>query len=196
MMTRVSLRIQTFVLLAAGFLAVPVTLRAAESAKATAAFDVTQKLHGIAFHVTSPNSAEKNTVTLTPSGLSAVNRAETVEAKGIVTGADIGDADADGSPEIYVYLRGTGPGAPGALVAFSANNKKSMSQITVPELSATEAKGYRGGDQFMLVENTIARRFALHGADGKPTGKMRQIQYKLKKGEASWVLKADRVVEF
>lgn len=172
-------------------------MKAAEQAAAPpAAFEQKQDLAGIAFHIRSPNTLEGNSVTITPSGLSAVNRAETVEAKGMVTGADIGDADADGSPEVYVYVRGTGQDAPGALVAFSANNKKSMSQITVPELSANEAKGYRGGDQFMLVENTIARRFPLYAADGKPTGKMRQIQYKLKKGEASWVLKADRAVEF
>lgn len=185
---------------ALALLAIPLPLApagAAEQAAAPpAAFEQKQDLAGIAFHIRSPNTLEGNSVTITPSGLSAVNRAETVEAKGMVTGADIGDADADGSPEVYVYVRGTGQDAPGALVAFSANNKKSMSQITVPELSANEAKGYRGGDQFMLVENTIARRFPLYAADGKPTGKMRQIQYKLKKGEASWVLKADRAVEF
>jgi hypothetical protein len=43
------------------------------------------------------------------------------------------------------------------------------------------------------------RRFPLYGKDGdasKPTGRMRQLQYKLAKGEASWVLKLDRMVEY
>ena len=41
--------------------------------------------------------------------------------------------------------------------------------------------------------------YELHGKDGdpaKPTGRTRQLQYKLAKGEASWVLKLDRMVEF
>jgi hypothetical protein len=33
-------------------------------------------------------------------------------------------------------------------------------------------------------------------SESKPTGKVRQIQYKLQPGEAGWLLKADKVVEF
>jgi hypothetical protein len=32
--------------------------------------------------------------------------------------------------------------------------------------------------------------------DGKPTGGARQLQYKLKQGEASWTLKLDKMLEF
>lgn len=160
-----------------------------------AAFDRTEQLHGISFRVTSPNSAGKNTVTVLPSGLAVVNEAETVEIDGIVTSAEAGDIDADGSPEIYVYVRGRSGGAPGTLVAFSTNKKKSMSPIRVPDLASKDAEGYRGGDEFAVVENSVARRFKLHGASG-PTGKMRQLQYKLHKGEASWVLKVHRRDEF
>jgi hypothetical protein len=158
-------------------------------------FSYSGELHGISFSVSSPNTAEGNRVTVTPSGLAAVNDAQTVDVDGIVTGADVGDIDTDGSPEIYVYVRARQDGAPGSLVAFSANKKKSMSQIAVPELTPKQAQGYRGGDEFALVENAIARRFTLHKGDN-PTGKMRQLQYKLRPGEASWVLKVDRATEF
>lgn len=163
--------------------------------QSTAPFSYSGELHGISFSVSSPNSAQGNTVVVTPGGLSAVNEPQTVEAGGIVTGADVGDIDTDGSPEIYIYVQAGEDGAPGSLVAFSTNKKKSMSGITVPDLTAKQAKGYRGGDEFALVENTIARRFKLHKG-GKPTGKMRQLQYKLRQGEASWTLKVDRVIEF
>ncbi len=187
-------------------LAISLRTKAPEAAAASAApeakpvstatpFSYSGELHGISFGVSSPNTAEGNRVTVTPSGLAAVNEAQTIEVDGIVTGADVGDIDTDGSPEIYIYIRTLSDGGPGALVAFSTNNKKSMSQITVPELTAKQAKGYRGGDEFALVENVIARRFRLH-KDGKPTGKMRQLQYKLRPGEASWVLKVDRTTEF
>ena len=41
-----------------------------------------------------------------------------------------------------------------------------------------------------VVEGVLARRFSIGG------GKMRQLQYKLHPGEASWQLKVDRVAEF
>lgn len=168
------------------------------AAPAAAAFDQTVELQGITFHVTSPNSAAGNSVTITPKGLAIDNAPVTVTALGPVLRAEAGDINTDGSPEIYVSLSPSAPDKPGSLIAFSTNNKKSMSQITVPELTANQAKGYRGGDEYALVENNIARRFPIYstGANPKPTGKMRQLQYKLKAGEAAWVLKVDRVVEF
>jgi hypothetical protein len=49
-----------------------------------------------------------------------------------------------------------------------------------------------------VVEDVLARRFPIY--DGavppSPTGRMRQLQYKLKPGEAGWVLVLDRVTEF
>ena len=60
-------------------------------------------------------------------------------------------------------------------------------------------KGYRGHDEFMMVENSVAQRFPIYkdtDSDDKPTGGWRQLQYKLTQGEASWVLKLDKVFEF
>lgn len=177
----------------------PAAARSAQPESQAAAtptpFSYSGELHGVSFGVSSPNTADGNRVTVTPSGLATVNDAETIDVDGIVTGADVGDIDTDGSPEIYVYVRARKDGAPGSLVAFSTSKKKSMSQITVPQLTPKQAKGYRGGDEFALVENAIARRFPIHN-DDKPTAKMRQLQYKLRPGEASWVLKVDRAIEF
>lgn len=50
-----------------------------------------------------------------------------------------------------------------------------------------------------VVESTFVRRFPLHGKGGDPatpTGKTRQLQYKLGHGEASWVLKLDKMIEY
>jgi hypothetical protein len=61
------------------------------------------------------------------------------------------------------------------------------------------AKGYRGHDEFAVLEGVVGRRFPIYPDDKirpEPTGKMRQIQYKLVPGEASWMLKIDRVAEF
>ncbi len=58
------------------------------------------------------------------------------------------------------------------------------------------ANGYRGHDEFAVVENTLVRRFPSDkdgDTDGAPTGGMRQFQFTLRKGEASAVLQLDRV---
>ncbi|WP_435892933.1 hypothetical protein [Oceaniferula spumae] len=162
-------------------------------------FDRTLKLQGISFRVVSPNKKDGNSVTITPAGLEIANEAMTDQVKGVVINAESADLNADGSPEIYVFVKGADDKA--ALVAYGTNNKKSMSPIYLPSLDAgtKNAQGYRGGDELAVVETTLVRRFPLYSDDSvevTPTGKMRQIQYKLEAGEAGWVLRVDKVVEF
>lgn len=42
----------------------------------------------------------------------------------------------------------------------------------------------------------IARRFPICDDHRKPTGKWRQLQYKLVPGEAGWQLRVERMIEF
>jgi hypothetical protein len=161
-------------------------------------FDQTAILQGITFKVTSPNLKSANTVTITPTGLEEDNRPVTLEIIGTVTRIETGDINVDGSPEIYIYAR-DGEGT--NLLAYSANRKKSLSQIFLPDLKddAKNSAGYRGHDEFAVVENSLARRFPVFPEDEsatKPTGKMRQLRYKLHPGEAGWVLKVDQATEF
>ncbi|MCC8998109.1 MAG: hypothetical protein LM522_01205 [Candidatus Contendobacter sp.] len=124
------------------------------------------------------------------------------EIDGVVTGAQVADINVDGSPEIYVYV--TAPGgaeARASLVAYSANKKKSLSAIYLPELTEhpNAAKGYQGHDDLAVVEGAFVRRFPIYGKGGDPdvpTGRTRQLQYKLKSGEAGWLLKLDRMIEY
>jgi hypothetical protein len=164
-------------------------------------FDRTLKLQGITFHVTSPNTASGNTVKISPAGLQADNKPISQSVDGLVIGAEVADINADQSPEIYVYVRQPGPQARGALVAYSANNKKSLSEIYLPPL--TEHKGaiagYNGHDDMAVLEGVLGHRFPIFGKDGESssrTGKTRQLQYKLVPGEAGWVLKLDKMIEY
>jgi hypothetical protein len=178
----------------------PAPASQAEAAAAPRApFDQTLALFGIGFHVTSPNSAVGNSLKIVPSGLAIDNTPMSRNIDGVVTGAEVADINADGSPEIYVFVTGTGPDARASLVAYSANNKKSLSEIYLPPLDGTaNAKGYHGHDEMAVVETVLARRFPIYGAGDPPlpTGRTRQLQYKLKPGEAGWVLTLDRVVEY
>jgi hypothetical protein len=115
---------------------------------------------------------------------------------GTVTGAEVADINADGSPEIYVYVTSAGSGSYGLLVAYSANQRKSLSEIYLPPVTQnkTLSKGYMGHDNFAVVEGVLVRRFPVYrdtDTNANPTGGTRQLQYKLVPGEAGWILKVD-----
>jgi hypothetical protein len=166
---------------------------APESANPEAGFSKSLELQGITFKV----EANAGSLTITPAGLEAVNEPVTSTIEGKVTGAEVADLDADGSPEVYVFLQ-SGDGARGGLVGYSSNKRKSMSQVSIPALAddPINGTGYQGHDEFAMLENRIGHRFPIAGEDGKPTGKFRQLQYKLAPGEAGWQLVLDRTSEF
>lgn len=177
-----------------------VTVRAAVPA-ATAAFNQEFDLHGVHFVVQATNTGSMNTLTITPSGLSEVNDVITREIDGMVTGAEVADINADMSPEIYVWVNSAGSGSYATPIGYSANNKKSLSEIAFPPISddAVNSKGFMGHDEFAVVEGVIVQRFPLYAendSNAKPSGKMRQLQYKLAQGEAGWVMKLDKTLEY
>ena len=157
-------------------------------------FDKVLKLQGITFHVQSTNEGSLNQLTIIPSGLEIVNEVIKQEIDGSVTGAEVADINGDGSPEIYVYVNSAGSGSYGSLVAYSANNKKSLSGIYLAPLEDDKKNsvGYMGHDEFTIIENRFARRFPVYNegdANCCPKGGTRQLQYKLVPGEATWQLK-------
>jgi hypothetical protein len=166
---------------------------------ATGPFDRRLSLQGIRFRVQATNQGSVGRVQITPRGLSVSNEVIDREVDGTVVGAEVADLNADGSPELYVYVRSAGSGSYGSLLALSANRRKSLSDIVLPELDAAAARGYQGHDQFAVLEGVLARRFPIYKTgdpNAAPSGGVRQIQYKLVAGEATWQLKVDKVVEF
>ena len=172
-------------------------------------FEESISLQGVSFLIQCPNQGSLKTLTITPSGLEGENEPIVVAIEGSVTHAEVEDLDANGFPEIYVYVRGAGSGSYGSLIAYACNRKKSLTPIFLPDLmeDKANAKGYMGHDQFAVGEGALLRRFPLyHQADsnsklsgkpsGKPTGKTRQLQYKLKAGEAGWILRLDRTIDY
>jgi len=164
-------------------------------------FDRSLELQGIRFRVTSANDGSINTLKIVPDGLENDNAPIVRAIEGTVTGAEVADLNGDNSPEIYVYVTSPGSGSYGTLVAYSANRRKSLSEIYLPPVTQdnTASKGYMGHDEFAVVENVLARRFPVYqnaDTNAKPTGGIRQFQYKLVAGEAGWVLKLDRAVEY
>lgn len=172
----------------------------AASPATTAAFDRTLELQGIRFHVTSANEGSINTLRIVPSGLEIDNPPIVRTINGTITGAEVADLNADGSPEIYVYVTSAGSGSHGSLVAYSANRRKSLSGIYLPPVTEDKvaSRGYMGHDEFAVGEGVLVRRFPIYrntDTNANPTGGTRQLQYKLVPGEAGWILKLDKIVE-
>jgi hypothetical protein len=146
-------------------------------------------------------SVTGNQMTIIPKGLKIDNNPIITEIEGTVTNAEIGDLNSDTFPELFVYTVSEGSGSYGKAYGFSVNNGKSVSDIRIPTLvdDPKLSKGYMGHDEFAIVEGILAQRFPIYNegdTNSKPTGKTRQIQYKLREGEASRKLVVDQTIEF
>jgi hypothetical protein len=155
-------------------------------------------LKGITFTITSPNNSSINKVTITPKALKGSNAPVVVEADGIITGAEIDDLNVDGCPDLFIYVTSAGSGSYGSVIAYTTNKNKSLSPIYLTPVSDNpeESKGYMGHDEFAVVEGSFIQRFNLYDDKGKKTKKMRQIQYKLKAGEAGFKLEKYNATDF
>ena len=155
----------------------------------------------LSFHLRSSGSGSITRLEVTASGLTGVNEAVQAELDGTAHGAELTDLDANGWPEIYVYVSSAGSGSYGSLAAWAVNNGKSMTPVYLPPLEQTpEAlSGYMGHDEFAVVENRLVRRFPVYqegDTNSAPSGGTRQLQYRLEQGEAGWVLQVERIVNF
>lgn len=164
-------------------------------------FDQTLEWQGIRFHVTTALIDGNPVLYITPQGLEIDNSKVTHPLTGNIVRAQVADLDRDGSPEIYVFVRSSGRGMVGELIAYAANRKKSLSSIYLPPVSDNPkiAEGYQGEDEFAVTEHALVQRFPVYdGADAgaRRTGKVRQVQYRLFPGEAGWLLRISEVTEY
>lgn len=176
------------------------TSRTSDSKPDKRAFEKKLKLQGISFSVIGTANKTGTHLSIRPEGLKVDNKAIERSIDGEIIDAEVADLNADGSPEIYIYTRSLDSKSTGGLVAYSANNLKSLSEIHLPSLTDNKkiSQGYKGRDEFTVVENVLARRFPLAAPSEKSntsTKKLRQIQYKLAPGEAGWVLKVDKFLD-
>ena len=155
----------------------------------------------VSFVLQATTGSSLNTLAVTPGGLEHDSETRRVELDGTAYLAELADLDANGWPEVYVYVSSAGSGSYGSLAAYAVNNGKSATPVYLPPLEQTPAlaDGYMGHDEFRVVENRLVRRFPLYGpadTNAEPSGGTRQLQYRLEAGEAGWVLAVDKVVEY
>jgi len=140
-------------------------------------------------------SASISKITVTPKGFSEVNDALVMEDSDPFDYALVADVNSDGFDELYIITRGAGSGSYAKVYGFSSNKDKSVTPIYVPELSdndfASIFKGYMGHDKFYVEGNKLLRKYPVYkkeDANNNPTGGDKILEYRLKQGEASWIL--------
>lgn len=159
------------------------------------------ELQALSSVVEATNEGSMNQLKMTLSGLTEYNKSAASEIEGTVSGAEIGDLDGNGFPEVYAYVTSAGSGSYGSPVAYVVNNGNSMTLICLPPITddAKASKGYMGHDEFAVLENVLRRCFPIYkegDTNSNPPGKSRQIQYKLVPTEAEWVLRLNDITEF
>jgi len=158
------------------------------------ALDTTVSWRNISFHVVTRG----DTLTIEPKGLTIDNRRIDEPITGLPVMVEIGDLNKDNWPELLVYFVSQDSIRRGDLIGYSSNAGKSVSQLYFSGITydTSANKGYGGHDQFAIVDGAFVQRFPVHDAQGKPTGKTRQIRYKLVDGEAARGLKIEKITEF
>lgn len=162
-------------------------------------FDQTLSLQGIDFEIKATEQNPFTQLEINPKGLKIDNNPVHHKVDGGYIKSEIEDLNSDGWPEVLIYFNSYGLEMTASLIGYSVNNGKSMSRISMPEMTEDEKEGYRGQDEFAIVETSLVRRFPVYKMDGEnwvQTGKTKQIQYKLRNGEASREFYVANISEF
>ena len=149
---------------------------------------------GKAFVVDKEGEGSNITLKITPKGF---EYGEQMVLTNVDPVADVflADLNKDGFEELYVVTQAAGSGSYATLYGFSSNNDKSVTQISVPEITENDLKGkfkgYQGHDKFYVENGKLYRKFPVYkegDANANPTGGEKVVEYVLKPGEATWVL--------
>ena len=164
-------------------------------------FKKTLSLQNISFDISATATGSLTHLTIIPAGLKIDNSAIKMDIYETIANAEIEDLNADGYPEILVYTNSAGSGSYGNVIGYSVNNGKTLSRIYFANIADNPKanKGFMGHDEFAIVESSLVQRFRVYNKtdnNATPTGNVRQIQYKLKDGEASRFFAVDKIVEY
>jgi len=165
--------------------------------------DTTMKIGKAGYKVLCSNKSEvKNSISITPIGFQNSARDVSFEVKGRILKAEVDDLNNDVFPDLVLYVYEPGDKGKGNVIGISSINNESFTGITFPDIvnDPKLRNGYNGFDSFLLMEGSLMRRFPVFITDStgsKPTGMIRQIQYKVFKDEREGLkFKVERSYEY
>ena len=169
------------------FIAVCLCLSISSFAQKMNKYDSTLKIGKAGFKVTCLNrKPETNILSIKPVGFK--NEAGEVlrEIRGRVLSAEVDDFNQDNFPDLIIYIIDVS----GKIVPFTISSKENeyIQPILFPDITNDKvlSKGYRGKDEYKLVEGILFRKFPIYDTDTaikEPTKKARQIMYRVVTGE-------------
>ena len=146
-------------------------------------YDSTLKIGKAGFRIMCLNkSADENSLTIKPIGFSNQAREANVLLKGKVASAEVDDLNNDGFPDLIIYVIDKSDRI--NVFSLTSKNNERMELILFPDITNDMqlSKGYRGKDDFKLVEGILFRKFPIYDLDTNikiPTNKVRQIMYRV-----------------
>ena len=161
-------------------------LAACLQAQAAEPFRKEIDIEGAHFLVEANDPAAPRQLKITASGLKAPGETVTLtrDIEGTVTGAMVGNLDADGNPEIFVLTQSPDGDGRVNLVVYEVDRDVGLSPIYFPPLvdDRRNSQGYKGQDHFAVEGNSLVQSFPVYTSDGahaRSTGKDRKIYYTL-----------------
>jgi hypothetical protein len=140
----------------------------------------------VGYHVSCKNKKfDENELSVRPVGFDNSAKADMdFMIRGRVMKAQIDDLNSDGYPDLVLYIYMDSSAVYGTVYAFVSKANKSVVPCFLPDpmMDGKINEGYRGHDQFSLMEGYLLEKFPIYKAgDDKdnPTGGTRAILYQL-----------------
>lgn len=156
-------------------------------------FDTSIKVGKVGYRVSCNNkSPERNIANISPIGFDKSIRDFSFEIKGRIHKAEVDDLNRDGYPDLVFYIFNNDSIPKGNVVAISSEKNENVAPILFPDIydDPKYRIGYKGDDEFFLLEGSLMRRFPVFPVEGadtttskEPGTLMRQIQYTVVPGE-------------
>lgn len=148
-------------------------------------YDSTLKMGRTGYRVICSNkNTDQNELTVRPIGFEKDARDMKFYIKGRVQKAEIDDLNNNGFPDIVVYIFSGLHNEYGNVFAFISEENKGFRPVGLPDanLNGKISEGYKGHDNFVLMEGTLMQRFPIYksgDSTNNPTGGNRTVQYSL-----------------
>jgi hypothetical protein len=153
--------------------------------------DTSMKVGKVGYRIICKNSSpEKNIVSITPLGFDKEMREFSFEVKGRITRGEVDDINRDGFPDLVFYVFSNDSIPRGSVVGITSEKNETVVPVSFPDIfdDPKLRVGYKGNDQFFLMEGILVRRFPVYPVEGAPANAqggnlIRQIQYNVVPGE-------------
>jgi hypothetical protein len=152
--------------------------------------DTTMKLGKTGFKVSTRNKEiATNIASIRPIGFeSPANETMNIPVRGRVSYVQVDDLNSDGVADLIMFIYTDSAARHGTVWALMSDGNKSIVPCAMPDpaLDGKINQGYKGGDQFSMMEGTVLQKFPVYktgDTDSLPTGGNRVVLYNVGKSE-------------